>query len=282
MVLFKKSPEMHDYSAACRKKKQRIGFVPTMGALHEGHISLMHTCKKENDVSFSSIFVNPRQFNDPRDFQKYPVALENDIYLLEKAGCDVLFLPSVKEIYPVSFNDSHYNLGYIETILEGYYRPGHFQGVCLVVQKLLEIVEPDHLYLGQKDYQQCMVIKTLIGLMGKSKEINVHINQTKREADGVAMSSRNLRLSKDDRQKAPAIYEALIYIKNNLGTNNFKPVKAHAQELLTQNDFKVDYVEIADALTLEILDRWDGKRKLIALIAAFINDVRLIDNMLLN
>jgi pantoate--beta-alanine ligase len=282
MILFKKSADMHNYSVACRKNKRKIGFVPTMGALHEGHITLLHTCKKENDVSICSIFVNPKQFNDPHDYKKYPVALENDIYLLEKAGCDVLFLPSVNDIYPGSVNAKHYDLGYIETILEGYYRPGHFQGVCQVVHKLLDIVEPDQLYLGQKDYQQCMVIKRLVGLLGRSKNINIHISPTKREADGVAMSSRNLRLTKEDRRKAPEIYQALNNIKNNLGTNNLKQVKANSKQQLTQKDFKVDYVEIADADTLEIIDDWDGTRKLVALIAVYINDVRLIDNMLLN
>jgi pantoate--beta-alanine ligase len=282
MKLFKKSADIQNYIVTHRKKKRRIGFVPTMGALHEGHITLVHTCKKENDVTICSIFINPKQFNDPHDYKKYPVALENDIYLLEKAGCDVLFLPSVNEIYPGSIDGKHYDLGHIETILEGYYRPGHFQGVCQVVHKLLDIVEPDQLYLGQKDYQQCMVIKTLIGLLGKSKEINVHISPTKREADGVAMSSRNLRLIKEDRQKAPAIYQALTNIKNNLKADNLKQIKESSKEMLTQKGFKVDYVEIADSTTLESINNWDGNRKLVALIAVYINDVRLIDNMLLD
>jgi pantoate--beta-alanine ligase len=282
MILFKKSADMHDYRAACRTKKRKIGFVPTMGALHEGHISLIHTCKKENDVTICSIFINPKQFNDPHDYKKYPVALENDIYLLEKAGCDVLFLPSVNEIYPGSINGKHYDLGYIETILEGYYRPGHFQGVCQVVHKLLDIVEPDQLYLGQKDYQQCMVIKKLVELLGKSKEINIHISPTKRETDGVAMSSRNLRLTKEDRQKAPAIYNELKRIKNNLKPGQLDQMKSNSKKMLMQKDIKVDYIEIADAASLEIINDWEGKQKLVALIAAYINDVRLIDNMLLN
>lgn len=282
MVLFKKSVDMHRYSLECRKKKRKIGFVPTMGALHDGHISLVHTCKKGNDVTISSIFINPRQFNDPEDYKKYPIAVDNDIYLLEKANCDVLLLPSVDEIYPGSINAMKYNLGYIETILEGHYRPGHFQGVCQVVQKLLEIVVPDTLYLGQKDYQQCMVIKTLIGLMGKSNKIKVIISPTKREADGVAMSSRNLRLTKDDRQKAPEIYKILISIKNNLEKGNLSQLKSNSKMMLMQKGIKVDYVEIADAASLEIVNDWDGHCKLVALIAAYINDVRLIDNMLLN
>lgn len=272
---------MHKRSISGREKIRGIGFVPTMGALHEGHISLIHTSKLENEVSISSIFVNPKQFNDPNDYKKYPVTLENDIYLLEKAVCDILFLPPVNEIYPEPANTKHYNLGYIETILEGYYRPGHFQGVCQVVEKLLLIIQPDRLYLGQKDYQQCMVIKTLIGLMGKSKDIQVMIGQTKREADGVAMSSRNLRLTKDDRQKAPVIYKTLNNIKNNLKPGNVNLLKESSKEMLIANGFKIDYVELADADTLEIIDTWDGNRKLVALVAVVINDVRLIDNLLL-
>ena len=152
------------------EKGKTIGFVPTMGALHAGHISLIKASKNENPITVCSIFVNPTQFNDPKDFEKYPVTIEKDIDMLKEAGCDVLFLPSVEEMYPEGIvTENHYDLGYLETILEGKFRPGHFQGVCMVMQRLLKIVSRIDLYLGQKDYQQCMVIKRLIELMGERK-----------------------------------------------------------------------------------------------------------------
>ncbi|HKB42998.1 MAG TPA: pantoate--beta-alanine ligase, partial [Chitinophagaceae bacterium] len=163
MILFKKKAGLRNWLNARQKKGYKINFVPTMGALHAGHISLIELSKQSNAISLCSIFVNPTQFNDRRDFEKYPATLENDIYLLEKGECDILFLPSVKEIYPDEASQKiHYDIGYLETVLEGKYRPGHFQGVCMVMHRLLEIVKPNRLYLGQKDFQQLMVIKRLI------------------------------------------------------------------------------------------------------------------------
>ena len=166
---------------------------------------------------FRSIFINPTQFNDPTDFKKYPVTLEKDIVMLEAAGCDILFLPSVEEIYPDGTTTTmHYDLGYLETILEGHYRPGHFQGVCMVVHRLLDIVKPDNLYIGQKDYQQCMVIKRLIELIGMKDLIQVNISPTLREPDGLAMSSRNMRLSDEERKNAVNIYQTLHFVKEQI------------------------------------------------------------------
>lgn len=283
MILFKKAADLHNYLDEQQKQSRNVGYIPTMGALHPGHISLIATSQKETAITVCSIFVNPAQFNDPKDFNKYPIAIEKDIYLLESSGCDVLFLPSVEEIYPDGFQSkTHFDIGYLETILEGQYRPGHFQGVCLVVQRLLEIVNPDRLYLGQKDYQQSMIIARLIELMGLTESIELVISPTLREANGLAMSSRNLRLNEEERTKASAICQSLTMIKQNLQKDNFPELKKKAKAMLEKNDIKIDYVEIASAKNLELVNEWDGKQKLVALIAAYINEVRLIDNLLLN
>jgi len=283
MILFKRSKDLHNYLDIQREKGRNSGFVPTMGALHEGHTSLIKAAKKNDDLCISSIFINPTQFNDPADFKKYPITLEQDIALLEAAGCDVLFLPSVDEIYPQGTNATfHYDLGPIETTLEGHYRPGHFQGVCMVVQRLLEIVTPDSLYIGQKDYQQCMVIKKLVELIGMKELIHVNISPTLREADGLAMSSRNMRLNKEERKNAVAIYQTLHFVKDHLAKGELGDLKKQAENRLTEKGFKVDYVEIADATSLAIINHWDGKQKLVALAAAFLNQVRLIDNIKLS
>ncbi len=251
-----------------------------MGALHNGHISLINISKQNNNLVVCSIFVNPVQFNDNKDFEKYPSTIEADINLLEKAGCDVLFLPSVAEMYPDGLTQQKkYNLGYLETILEGKFRSGHFQGVCQAVERLLNIVQPHYLYLGQKDYQQCMVIKKLADLI--NAEANVIICPTLRENDGLAMSSRNMRLNENERLKAVKISATLFFIKQEIKTGYLQDLKQRCIQYLTAEGFKVDYVEIADASTLELLENWNGQTQIVALIAAFINEVRLIDNMLL-
>lgn len=283
MILFKRAAELRDYLEKQRKKGKKTGFAPTMGALHDGHISLLEASKKENDFTVVSIFVNPTQFNDPADYAKYPVTLEKDISLLEAAGCDILFLPSVNEMYPSGqMLKKKYELGYLETLLEGSFRPGHFQGVCQIVHRLLEIVLPDNLYMGQKDYQQCMVVKKLLELTGLRQTVTLHISPTLREKSGLAMSSRNMRLSETERNAAVAIYQALNQIRENLQPGSLKTLQQEASEQLTQKGFRVDYVEIADAGTLYPADNWDGRQKLVALAAAFLGEVRLIDNLLLN
>lgn len=283
MIIFKKPEALHNFLETNRSAKQKIGFVPTMGALHAGHISLIEAAKKENDLVVSSIFVNPTQFNDPEDFKKYPITLEKDILLLEATGSGVLFLPLVKDIYPAGLNDlRHYDLGFLETVLEGRFRPGHFQGVCQVVHRLLEIASPDNLYLGQKDYQQCMVIQRLIELIDLDDKTKVNTCPTLREVDGLAMSSRNTRLNEEERKTANAIFKSLLFIKSNLHLMDVARLKNLASTSLVDAGFKVDYVEIADANTLELVDTWDGKQKIVALAAAFLGNVRLIDNVVLN
>lgn len=283
MILFKKENSLKQWIDAQQRKGVKVGFVPTMGALHPGHISLIESSRKDNNITVSSIFVNPTQFNDPKDFEKYPVTIEKDIWQLELAGCDILFLPKVDEIYPNGIAPTqYYDLGELETLLEGKFRPGHYQGVCQVVHRLLEIVHPDNLYLGQKDYQQCMVISRLVELMGINDKTNINICPTLRETDGLAMSSRNMRLSEAERVKAVLIFQSLSYIKDNLVAGETDTIKNKAIAMLSDEGFRVDYIEIADAKTLEPLSNWDGKKKLVALAAAFLNEVRLIDNLLLN
>jgi pantoate--beta-alanine ligase len=279
MILIKTVGDLQKILFRHESAGESIGFVPTMGALHNGHIQLIRNAAQNHPVTVCSIFVNPTQFNNKADFDKYPHTLEQDIDLLEEAGCTVLFLPHVDEMYPPNDPVIEYDLGEIEQLLEGKYRPGHFQGVCRIVDKLLMAVKPDGLYIGQKDYQQCMVIRKLIALKGYRTQLQVC--DTVREADGLAQSSRNLRLSPQERHKATQIYKTLQFVAENIAPGELSSLKIKATSLLASQDFKVDYVEIAKADTLEIVDTWDGKDKLVALIAAFLGDVRLIDNFIL-
>lgn len=282
MKIFKKPEDLKNFLGTQRVKNQ-VGFVPTMGALHAGHLSLLNEAKKENNIVVCSIFINPTQFNDPEDFKKYPVTMEKDIIMLHDASCDVLFIPSVNDIYPGGITATrNYELGFLETVLEGKFRRGHFQGVCQVMHRLLEIVLPGNLYLGQKDFQQCMVIKKLIQLIGLDEITRVNVCPTLREADGLAMSSRNTRLNAEDRINATTISKALRYIQENIKAGGTETTKTEAKEMLLKNGFLIDYVEIANADTLELNENWDGKQKIVALAAAFLNNVRLIDNMVLN
>jgi pantoate--beta-alanine ligase len=279
MIIFKTASDLSDFISSKQGKKQSIGFVPTMGALHQGHLSLVDEARKENDLVACSIFINPTQFNNKQDFQLYPVTIEKDLELLILAGCDVLFLPSVDEIYPAAHAKKHYALDQLETILEGAFRPGHFQGVCEVVERLLNIVHPDKLYLGQKDFQQCMVISKLLTLSGWDDTIAVHIVPTMRETDGLAMSSRNLRLSDTDRKKAVAIHDALEFIRKNAINTDYKELETLAGKQLSDKGFEVDYVAIRDQETLGLPL---PSKPQVALIAASISGIRLIDNMLLD
>jgi pantoate--beta-alanine ligase len=281
MILFKKAAALTTHLQQCRTSGASIGFVPTMGALHQGHISLIMASAAANPVTVVSIFVNPAQFNDPKDFEKYPVTLEKDLELLAQAGASIVFLPSVAEIYPDGLSSPvHYDLGRLEQLLEGKYRPGHFQGVCRVMDRLLRIVGPAHLYMGQKDYQQCMVVERLIKLL--NLPVQLHTCPTLREADGLAMSSRNTRLDERGRQKATGISAVLRFIQRSIAPGATQPLVETSIEMLEANDFRVDYVSIADAQTLEPVQQWNGRQPLVALVAAFQREVRLIDNMTLS
>ncbi len=283
MNIFRTTEEIQLHIRQAREKGKTIGFAPTMGALHEGHLSLIESSKAGTDLTVVSIFVNPAQFNDPADYKKYPITTDKDIAMLEKSGTDVLFLPSALEIYPHGTAGlEQYDLGYLETLLEGVYRPGHFQGVCQVMARLLGIVRTNHLYMGQKDYQQCMVVKRLLELIHIDQKVQLHICPTVREADGLAMSSRNLRLGPAARQKAVVISKVLRYVKENLQPGDVTALKAKAKKLLVDEQFEVDYFEVADAGNLSPVNNWDGETKLVAITAAFIDGVRLIDNMIVN
>lgn len=279
MILIKHIKNLQEILSSFRSSGKSAGFVPTMGALHAGHISLLKTCRAENDIAVASIFINPTQFNNKQDLEKYPVTLEADIDKLEEAGCDILFLPSVEEMYPAGEAHKQYDLGIIETLLEGKYRPGHFQGVCIIVDKLLQAVQPDNLYMGRKDYQQCMVIKKMLELT--SSPVQLHIEETVREKDGLAMSSRNMRLNENERTQALKIIESLKMIEDHISPGEITGLKNNSVSFLNAQGFKTDYVEIADAATLQPVSVWDGKQKLVALAATYLNEIRLIDNIVL-
>jgi pantoate--beta-alanine ligase len=280
MILFKQAGALTEHLQSQKNTGKTVGFVPTMGALHEGHLSLIDQCTSGNDITVCSIFINPTQFNNPEDFKHYPVTISKDIEQLVAAGCDILFLPSTSEIYPTGYLKKHYDLGSIEHNLEGHYRPGHFQGVCEVVDRLLDIITPDNLYLGQKDFQQCMVIKKLLEITGRAVKVDLHICPTKRESSGLAMSSRNLRLTGQEKELAVSIYKELKNIKVNLPQAPLETLKKNAKEHLTRQGFLVDYVEIAKAGDLAPSE--NASEADVALVAATIGNVRLIDNLLLN
>ncbi|MGX5819020.1 pantoate--beta-alanine ligase [Chitinophaga lutea] len=281
MYQFKHRAALQEAIAQEKKAGKRIGFVPTMGALHEGHISLIRTAREYSDIVVCSIFVNPTQFNDPKDFEKYPITIQEDILQLTAAGTDILFLPAVAEMYPEGVNGRHphYDFGYLETVLEGAYRPNHFQGVGIIVHKLLDFVQPDDLFMGQKDFQQCMIIKKLLEITQIPAKL--HIIPTLREKNGLAMSSRNMRLSAEERQTAAVISQTLRHIKAGVGDTPFPELLQNARKHLQDAGFQVDYVAIAAADDLEILQQPAIGRPMVALVAAKLGEVRLIDNMLL-
>lgn len=280
MILFKHSKDLKSYLQKIKEKNLTTGFIPTMGALHKGHLSLISECKKNDSLTICSIFVNPVQFNNKEDFNKYPSTIEKDILLLEEGHCDVLFMPSVSEMYPEGLGlTKHFELGNLDKVLEGKFRPGHFDGVCLIVEKLLNVVQPDFLYLGQKDYQQCLIIKKLISLM--NIDTKVLICPIVREANGLAMSSRNLRLGEDEKTLASFLHKSLEDIKNNISPGNFLKLKNTAIAHLEKKGFKLDYLELADRSNLEIIEDCKQAQSCILLIAAYLKDVRLIDNLYL-
>ncbi len=278
MIIFKKAADLSKHLENQAKNDKKIGFVPTMGALHLGHISLISQSIKENNITVCSIFINPTQFNNKDDFNKYPVSIEDDIEMLENNGCHILFLPDISEIYPSNFIKSTYELGILENCLEGISRPGHYQGVCMVVDRLLSIIKCHHLYLGQKDYQQCKVICHLIEL--RNIDVNLHISTTVREKNGLALSSRNRRLSTAEQEKASLIFETLMFIKTHLKQGDLTSIHRNAYKMLSEAGFEIDYIAITE-LNLHPISNWDGKTSLIALIAVTLNEVRLIDNLII-
>lgn len=279
MLIFREKKGLEAYLKSLRTQEKTIGFVPTMGALHKGHLSLIEEASKHVRVTVCSIFVNPTQFNNREDFEKYPVLLENDIKKLAASTADILFLPSVKEIYEAATeNLETYDFGLVEKVIEGAFRPGHFQGVGQVMKRLLEIVRPDTLFMGQKDYQQTLIVNKLIELI----KINTQLITCPviREPDGLAMSSRNLRLSAEARKKAPCIHEVLAYVKDNFRKIPFDKLLKMAISELQKEGFEVEYLVIADGSDLQSLDR-PIDSPMLCLAAAWLEGVRLIDNVFL-
>jgi pantoate--beta-alanine ligase len=279
MNLFSRIHEIHEYLAGEKTLGKSIGFVPTMGALHEGHLSLIRRSVSENDLTVCSVFVNPIQFNDKKDLVSYPRNLDKDLRFLEESGCDIVFAPPDEEMYPDGETGSiDIDFGYLDKILEGKFRPGHFRGVAIVVKKLLDITGPDKAYFGKKDYQQFLVISEMV------KKFNLPVGIVPcaiiREPGGLAMSSRNMRLSSRERIAAPLIYETLTGMKERSGTVPVKELKEWAAgKIITNPAFTVEYIEIADKYTLLPLENWETKEKAIALAAVYLNDIRLIDNI---
>lgn len=283
MKIFETKLALQDFIDECRSKNASIGFVPTMGALHEGHMSLIKKSKESGAITVCSIFVNPTQFNDPKDFEKYPKTIQEDLENLEKAGCELVFLPSVAEMYPQGMNQlPQYPLGRLEELWEGAHRPGHFQGVCVIVHRLLEAVRPDILFMGSKDFQQVAVIQHLIANYSFEPPIKLISCETIREASGLAMSSRNVRLSEEQKKQALAIYQGFDIIRTALAKQAQVSIatleKNFEQQLLDAGFDSVDYIAFADPNTLEPIT--DLSQTFVVLVAAFIGGVRLIDNQL--
>lgn len=281
MITFKLAKDLTKYLEKQKQVGNSIGFIPTMGALHEGHLSLLKKSVEMSKVTVCSIFVNPTQFNSREDLEKYPRTVSEDILLLEEGTCDILFLPDENEMYPdEQSKQKHFDLGHLETILEGKFRPGHFQGVCLVMEKLLKFVNPDFLFLGQKDFQQCLVIQKLVHLL--HDDTKIIICPILRESGGLAMSSRNVRLSPSDRKLASQLHQSLVSIENRMDGHHFPELKEQAIHDLEIKGFKVEYLELAGKTDLQILPDFKVKEKLIILVAAFLSGIRLIDNLLIN
>lgn len=280
MFLTKKQDILRQYLA---RQNGTIAYIPTMGALHDGHLSLVSLAQNYADIVVVSIFVNPTQFDNKDDLIKYPKPIEADIEKLTLAGCDVLYHPEVDDIYPEGPDTlKNYDLGYLDDVLEGQYRDGHYQGVANVVSLLLTAVEPDFLILGAKDYQQVMVIKTMMKQDGIEAEVIVA--PTRREASGLAMSSRNTRLSEKQKAAAAVISEQLEYYsdRNHRDTTWNAAQKSFVTELSQAGFEPIDYVALADAEDLTLLEEFDETRKMMILVAAYMGDVRLIDNKGIN
>ncbi|MBN3035536.1 MAG: pantoate--beta-alanine ligase [Bacteroidales bacterium] len=279
MEIFKTIAEIRECLADVRKSGHSIGFVPTMGALHNGHLSLVKASGKDNRVTVASIFVNPVQFNDSEDFRRYPRDIGSDTHMLESAACDVLFCPGEKEIYPEPPTEL-VDLGGLDSIMEGKYRPGHFNGVVTIVKRLLEIIEPNRAYFGLKDYQQLVIIHHIVTRLNLPVEIIPC--PIVREKDGLAMSSRNRLLSRQERAAATFIYKALRNVKAQAGYIPIPEIAENVEYLIRSSKYlKLEYFEIVDMYSLRPVRFWTESRNLIACIAVYAGDVRLIDNVIL-
>ncbi|MEL7124571.1 MAG: pantoate--beta-alanine ligase, partial [Bacteroidota bacterium] len=257
-----------------------IGFVPTMGALHEGHISLIRQAQHLNELVVVSIFVNPTQFNEKGDLDAYPRTPYKDIDALVKVGCDVLFMPTVDEVYPKDLNpELNIDFGKLDKVLEGAFRPGHFKGVAQVVKRLLDIVQPNDLIMGQKDFQQWSIINSMIKQLNLT--VKLQMGETVREQDGLAMSSRNVRLSADNRIKAPLIHQTLSAIKSQINSKSIAELKQWAVSQLDLEGFRLEYIDIIDGITLLPIQAVEKHELVVVCIAIWAGEVRLIDNLII-
>jgi pantoate--beta-alanine ligase len=281
MLIIRSASEMETFVANAHKKGQSIGFVPTMGALHAGHISLVERAVAENDVTVVSVFVNPTQFNNPDDLATYPRDEESDFKLLAQAGISVAFAPQVDEIYPGGVENRHkktFNLGFASSVMEGKYRPGHFQGVAEVVSRLFGIVRPTRAYFGEKDFQQIAVIRNMVETEG----INVEIVPCpiKRGDDGLALSSRNALLTPAQRNVAPEIHRALAQSVQYAKDHSVKATHDTVVEQINAvPDMQVEYFEIVDGRTLLPVEEWSESPWVVGCITVYCGKVRLIDNI---
>ncbi len=281
MEIFEQIAPLKAFLKNFKCQGKSIGLVPTMGALHSGHASLIKASQQQNQVTVSTIYVNPTQFNNKNDLLKYPRTLEKDTELLKSVGCDVLFSPDNKEIYPEK-SVLMLDFGHLDKIMEGKFRPGHFSGVGLVVSKLFNIVEPDHAYFGQKDWQQFAVIQKMVEEFNFN--VALHSVETLRETDGLALSSRNLRLNTQERKKAVVFYKGLLQARAALKEGNkIEVVKAKLKANIEQYpDVRLEYFELADSKNLNLLDNVESSEHPIMCIAGYVGEVRLIDNMFID
>lgn len=281
MEIFNTKSELRTYLEKVKTSHQKVALVPTMGALHQGHMSLIKEARKKADIVVCSIFVNPTQFNDPKDLEKYPRPIEQDIALLTANNCDILFLPSVEEMYPDANEQWHIDLGRLDQIWEGERRPGHFQGVTQVVYKLFQLVNPDYACFGQKDFQQVMVIQRMLEI--KNLPVELIICPIIRDENGLALSSRNVRLTDAGRQKALVLSRMLNHVRMHFQDTALDALHAQALALVEEEgEVEVEYFAISETRTLEEIQEVEDDKKYVAHIVAWIEGVRLIDNMLLN
>lgn len=279
MKIIKDVPTLQATLSSLREKGKKIGFVPTMGALHQGHISLIKRSNRKADVTVCSIFVNPTQFNDKSDLDKYPRTLEADAALLEQNDTDILFAPGVEDVYPSDI-DTTVDVSFepLDRVMEGAHRPGHFAGVAQVVKRLLDIVGPDYLMMGQKDFQQFSIIQHMIDAL--SIPTTLVVCPIKREESGLAMSSRNVRLSETERSDASVIYRSLIAARRKKKTHSVEQIIDYVSRRLTRPNFKLEYFSLADGRTLQPIKDMDKHDYVVGCVACWVGDVRLIDNLI--
>jgi len=278
MKIFKKRDQLKSFLEESKKNKKTIGFVPTMGALHKGHLFLIEQAKKKNDLTVASIFVNPTQFNNQEDLDNYPKTLEKDIELLESVSCDVLFVPTIAEIYHKNVVSNKFDFDGLEHEMEGKYRAGHFDGVGTIVKTLFEIVSPKNAYFGEKDFQQLQIIKKLVAK--NQLPISIKGCAIYREKDGLAMSSRNARLSSEQRKVAPIIYKVLKKVKKKFQEETEGEISEWVENQFKNHPFlQLEYFTIADEKSLKPINIKEFDKKYRAFIAVFAGNIRLIDNI---